>query len=92
MCRWMGSHFHDWIDWNGVAFSIELLEWGGTFSDFWGKKILLSTWSSSVKKFRKLFIKCNNHIALHSATTILTSYTKAQNHRSRTKSIQFRMT
>ena len=21
-CRWMGSHFHDWIDYNGVAFSI----------------------------------------------------------------------
>ena len=37
MCRWMGSHFHDWIDCNGVAFSIELLdlEWGRTFSDFW---------------------------------------------------------
>ena len=35
MCRWMGSHFHDWIDYNGVAFSIELLvkEWGRTFSD-----------------------------------------------------------
>ena len=26
MCRWMGSHFHGWIDYNGVAFSIELLE------------------------------------------------------------------
>ena len=37
MCRWMGSHFHDWIDYNGVAFSIELLEWGRTFSDLWGK-------------------------------------------------------
>ena len=36
MCRWMGSHFHDWIDYNGVAFSIELLEWGRTFSDFLG--------------------------------------------------------
>ena len=22
MCRWMGSHFHDWMDYNGVAFSI----------------------------------------------------------------------
>ena len=20
MCRWMGSHFHDWIDYNGVTF------------------------------------------------------------------------
>ena len=28
MCRWMGSHFHDWIDYNGVAFSTALLEWG----------------------------------------------------------------
>ena len=37
MCRWMGLHFHDWSDYNGVAFSIELLEWGHIFSDFWGK-------------------------------------------------------
>ena len=40
MCRWMGSHFHDWRDYNGVAFSIELLEWGRTFSEFWGKTVL----------------------------------------------------
>ena len=40
MCRWMRSHFHDWIDYNGVAFSIELLvlEWGRTFSDFLREK------------------------------------------------------
>ena len=37
MCRWIASHFHEWIDHNGVAFSIELLEWGRTFSDFGGK-------------------------------------------------------
>ena len=91
MCRWMGSHFHDWIDYNGVEFSIELLEWGRTFSDFWGKKLLLSRDSkwSRLKKFRKLFIKCNNHLALHSVlettTSILTSYTIAQDHWSRTK-------
>ena len=36
MCHWVGSPFHDRIDYNGVAFSIELLEWGRTFSDFWG--------------------------------------------------------
>ena len=44
MCRWMMSHFHvftfsrfhDWIDYNVVALSIELFEWGRTFSDFWG--------------------------------------------------------
>ena len=34
MCRWMGSHFHHWTDYNGVAFSKELLEWGHTFLDF----------------------------------------------------------
>ena len=31
----MGFDFHDWIDYNGVAFSIELLEWGRIFSG-WG--------------------------------------------------------
>ena len=36
MCRLMGSHFHDWIDYNGVAFLVELLEWGRTFSGFLG--------------------------------------------------------
>ena len=40
MCRWMRSHFHDWIDSHGVAFSIELLERGRTFSDSWGKTVL----------------------------------------------------
>ena len=35
-CCWMGSHFHGCIDYNGVAFLIELLEWGHTFSDFSG--------------------------------------------------------
>ena len=28
LCRWMGQHFHDYY---GVAFLIELLEWGRTF-------------------------------------------------------------
>ena len=32
----MGSHFHDLIDYNGVAFSIELLQWDRTFSEFLG--------------------------------------------------------
>ena len=32
MCRWMGSHFQDWTDYNGVTFLVELLEWGRTFS------------------------------------------------------------
>ena len=36
MCHRMGSHFHDWIDYNGVTFLVELLEWGRTFSGFLG--------------------------------------------------------
>ena len=36
MCRWIGSHFHDWIDNNGVAFLVELLKWGRTLSGFFG--------------------------------------------------------
>ena len=38
MCRWMGSHLHDWIDYNGVAFSLELLEWDPTFLGFGGSE------------------------------------------------------
>ena len=40
MCCWMGSHFHDWNDSNGVVssteFPTELLEWGRKLSAFWG--------------------------------------------------------
>ena len=36
--RWMGSHFHDRIDYNGVAFSTELLEWDRIFSGFGGRE------------------------------------------------------
>ena len=34
MCRWMGSHFHNRVDYNGVTFLVELLEWGRKFSRF----------------------------------------------------------
>ena len=34
MCRLMGSHFHNWTDYNGVTFLLELPEWGRTFSGF----------------------------------------------------------
>ena len=37
MCRWMGSHFYDWTDYNGVTFLVELY-----FRDFWDKEILVS--------------------------------------------------
>ena len=36
MCRWMRSHLHDWVDYNGVTFLVELLEWSRTFLGFLG--------------------------------------------------------
>ena len=38
MCRWTGSYFNDWIDYNRVVFSLELLKWGRTVLDFWVRK------------------------------------------------------
>ena len=49
MCRWMGSHFHYWCDYNGVAFSIELPEWGRTFSDFGVRQFFIFTVSKRTR-------------------------------------------
>ena len=42
MCRWMRLHFHDWIDYSGVVFLIELLVKKGVahFRIFWGETVL----------------------------------------------------
>ena len=50
MCRWMGSHFHDWIDYNGVSFSTELLEWCSIFFRFFGvrKCLIFNLWLAKV--------------------------------------------
>lgn len=37
MCHWMGSNFHDWIDYNGVAFSIEITRMGSLI--FWSLRV-----------------------------------------------------
>ena len=42
MCHWMGSHFHDWIDHNGVCIFNRVTRMGFTFSDFWGKRVVHS--------------------------------------------------
>ena len=55
MCCGMGSHFHDWSDYTGVAFSIELLEWGYKFSDFWGE-YWDSKWEDSRLKNQKVVV------------------------------------
>ena len=53
MCRWMGSHFHDWIDHNGVAFSIELPNGVAHFRDF-GVRIFWRVGSWVLKKYRTI--------------------------------------
>ena len=40
-CRWMGSHFHDWIDHNGVAFSI--------VTGFWARNVFIFTVSKRTR-------------------------------------------
>ena len=37
MCRWMGWHFHKWIDYNGVVFQSSYLTGGGNLSRFWAR-------------------------------------------------------
>ena len=50
MCCWMGSHFHDWSDCNGVECNFRIF---GVSRD--------SKWEDSRLKIRKLlFIKLNN--------------------------------
>jgi len=55
MFRWMGWHFHDWSDYNQVAFSIEFLEWGRKFSDFWGNSGF-KMGKFSIKKYQKVVV------------------------------------
>ena len=45
MCRWMGSHFHNWTDYNEVTFLVELQN----VRDFWDKKILVHIYMQGFK-------------------------------------------
>ena len=63
MCRWMGSHFHDRDDYNGIAFSIELLEWGRKFSDLGVSSD--SKWEDSRLKKSESCCLLNLTISLH---------------------------
>ena len=46
MCRWMRSHFHDWIDYNGVAH----------FTDFGVRQFFIFTVSKRTRMF-VLYVK-----------------------------------
>ena len=51
MCRWMGSHFYDWIEYNGVAVSIELPEWVAHFLIFGVRKFFTFMVSKRTRMF-----------------------------------------
>ena len=55
MCCWMGLHFHDWIDYNGVTVSQELLEWVSHFPDLRVKKIFVNLTCTSHVRILKMF-------------------------------------
>ena len=40
MCAGWGHIFTTGVTIIGLQFSIELLQWGRTFSDFWGKRVV----------------------------------------------------
>ena len=52
MYRWMGSHFHDWIDYNKVEFSIEFSYYNEVAPGFWGvTQYSIFTVSKRTRKF-----------------------------------------
>ena len=52
MCRWMGSHFHDWIDYNGVAFSESFFRVGSQIFCFLGvRQFFIFTDSKGTRMF-----------------------------------------
>ena len=42
MCRWRGSHFHNWFEYSEVTVLVELLEWIAHFLDLLDKIVLVS--------------------------------------------------
>ena len=57
MCRWMGSHFHHWIDHNRVVFSIALLERGCTFFLIFGVRQFSILTVSKLTRMFVLYVK-----------------------------------
>ena len=54
LCHWMGLHFHDCGDYNGVAFSISLVEWVANFRIFGVSRD--SKWEDSRLKNQKVVV------------------------------------
>ena len=78
MRRWMGSHFHDWIDYNGLHFYWSYYSGVAHFWDFWETKILVSrdlkVGRFTVKKcmVRAVVLILDSRLALNSVLEITT--------------------
>ena len=58
MCRWMGSHFHDWIDYNGVAFSIyKATRMGSLVFRIWTVRIFRQVGSAGIKNIGRFAVQ-----------------------------------
>ena len=70
MCRWVGSHFNYWIDYNGVALSIELLKWIAHFKILGVRKFFIFIGTFSIRFFvgngKPQTAKCHVTTALRS--------------------------
>ena len=76
MCRWMGSHFHNWTDYNGVTiFSRVTKMWSHIFWDFWDKKILVGRDLEIGRKMVPAVVLIfNSRLALNSALEITVTF------------------
>ena len=52
MSRWMGSHFHDWIDYNGGRIFNRVTKMGPyIFGFFWVREFVIFTVSKRTRMF-----------------------------------------
>ena len=68
MCRWMGWHFHDWVDYNGVAFSIEFTRMGSDIFGFLGVRLFFIF---TVSKRTRIFLLLVKNGSIHFRMTYL---------------------
>ena len=85
MCSWMGSHFHSWADYNGAAFSLELLKWDHTFSGIRGSENSGRLGFNNGKIFTSLRL---TNVSIHFKMTQLKGFIK-QMHKQKVTKITF---
>ena len=68
LCRWMGSHFHNWTDYNGVTFLVVTKMRSHIFVIFGIKKVLLSR----DLKIGRFAIKLNSVLEINEICTKVT--------------------